>query len=37
VVEQPPVYGLQSHPEMSGQDGLRLLKNFVSLAVSSAR
>ena len=33
VVEQPPVYGLQSHPEKSGPDGLRLLKNFVSLAV----
>ena len=32
VVEQPPVYGLQSHPEKSGPDGLRLLKNFVSLA-----
>jgi imidazoleglycerol phosphate synthase glutamine amidotransferase subunit HisH len=26
------VYGLQSHPEKSGPDGLRLLKNFVSLA-----
>ena len=32
VVEQPPVHGLQSHPEKSGPDGLRLLKNFVSLA-----
>jgi imidazole glycerol-phosphate synthase subunit HisH len=32
VVEQGPVYGLQSHPEKSGPDGLRLLKNFVSLA-----
>ena len=32
VVEQAPVYGLQSHPEKSGPDGLRLLKNFVSLA-----
>jgi imidazole glycerol-phosphate synthase subunit HisH len=32
VVEQPPVYGLQCHPEKSGADGLRLLKNFVSLA-----
>jgi imidazoleglycerol phosphate synthase glutamine amidotransferase subunit HisH len=28
------VYGLQSHPEKSGPDGLRLLKNFVSLASS---
>jgi glutamine amidotransferase len=32
VVERPPVYGLQSHPEKSGPDGLRLLKNFVRLA-----
>ena len=34
VVERPPVYGLQSHPEKSGPDGLRLLKNFVRLAAS---
>jgi imidazole glycerol-phosphate synthase subunit HisH len=32
VVERPPVYGLQSHPEKSGPDGLRLLRNFVQLA-----
>jgi imidazole glycerol-phosphate synthase subunit HisH len=32
VVERAPVYGLQSHPEKSGADGLRLLKNFVDLA-----
>jgi glutamine amidotransferase len=32
VVERPPVYGLQSHPEKSGPHGLRLLKNFVALA-----
>jgi imidazole glycerol-phosphate synthase subunit HisH len=32
VVERGPVYGLQSHPEKSGPDGLRLLKNFVSLS-----
>jgi imidazole glycerol-phosphate synthase subunit HisH len=32
VVERPPVYGLQSHPEKSGPDGLRLLANFVHLA-----
>lgn len=32
VVEHPPVYGLQSHPEKSGPDGLRLLANFVRVA-----
>ena len=37
VVEQGPVYGLQSHPEKSGPDGLRLLKNFVSLAAAVAQ
>ena len=36
VVERPPVYGLQSHPEKSGPDGLRLLKNFVSLVAQAA-
>lgn len=35
VVERAGVYGLQSHPEKSGPDGLRLLKNFVSLAAAS--
>jgi imidazole glycerol-phosphate synthase subunit HisH len=34
VVERPPVYGLQSHPEKSGPDGLRLLRNFVRLAAA---
>jgi glutamine amidotransferase len=37
VVERAPVYGLQSHPEKSGPDGLRLLKNFVGLARSRGR
>jgi glutamine amidotransferase len=32
VVERRPVYGLQSHPEKSGPDGLRLLRNFVRLS-----
>ena len=33
VVERPPVYGLQSHPEKSGPDGLRLLRNFVTASL----
>jgi glutamine amidotransferase len=37
VVERAPVYGLQSHPEKSGPDGLRLLTNFVSLAARAPR
>ena len=37
VVERAPVYGLQSHPEKSGPDGLRLLKNFVAVAGSPQR
>jgi imidazole glycerol-phosphate synthase subunit HisH len=37
VVERPPVYGLQSHPEKSGRDGLRLLRNFVRLAQAGGR
>jgi imidazole glycerol-phosphate synthase subunit HisH len=37
VVERPPVYGLQSHPEKSGPDGLRLLRNFVGLAQAGGR
>jgi glutamine amidotransferase len=28
VVQRPPVYGVQFHPEKSGPDGLRLLGSF---------
>jgi glutamine amidotransferase len=37
VVERPPLYGLQSHPEKSGPDGLRLLRNFVCLGRAAGR
>lgn len=34
VVARGPVLGVQFHPERSGRDGLRLLHNFVGLAVT---
>ncbi|MEB3861505.1 MAG: imidazole glycerol phosphate synthase subunit HisH [Desulfurococcales archaeon] len=32
VVEKPPVYGTQFHPERSGANGLRVLRNLVEIA-----
>jgi glutamine amidotransferase len=36
VVARPPVFGLQSHPEKSGADGLRLLANFTGICAGAA-
>ncbi|GAC1325453.1 MAG: imidazole glycerol phosphate synthase subunit HisH [Thermoleophilaceae bacterium] len=35
AVADPPLYGLQFHPEKSGPAGLRLLGNFASIAVDA--
>jgi glutamine amidotransferase len=35
VVARPPVFGLQSHPEKSGPDGLRLLSNFAGICAAT--
>ncbi|MCE4603189.1 MAG: imidazole glycerol phosphate synthase subunit HisH [Desulfurococcales archaeon] len=32
VVEKPPLYGTQFHPERSGANGLRVLRNLVEIA-----
>jgi glutamine amidotransferase len=32
VVEEPPIYATQFHPERSGRRGLAILRNFVNLS-----
>lgn len=36
VVERPPLYGAQFHPEKSSAHGLRLLENFVHICQAAA-
>ena len=28
---EKPIYGIQAHPEVSGEDGLRMIKNFLKM------
>jgi glutamine amidotransferase len=37
AVAHGPVMGVQFHPERSGEDGLRLLRNFVSIVAATTR
>ena len=35
VIEKPPIYGVQFHPEKSSRQGLRLLRNFAGICAKS--
>ena len=37
VVDRPPLYGVQFHPEKSSEAGLRLLANFTGVCARGAR
>lgn len=34
IIAKPPLYGMQFHPELSGQNGHRILKNFLERIVA---